>query len=166
MSYNTTMAYPVAISLACLLTPIAGDMAPQRVGLHKSTAIHEFSKPVYYDRYTDRLNILAGLSYNWDGYGASAIDMSVHSNTKDFLSILDNIFFDYLNEEDIYCTPYGTIVLDFVKDREIVSVEVGERQIGFFTDFSVKENAKSEGEDFFNKKISTRLKESLIVLIA
>lgn len=127
-------------------------------------SIQSYSSPVIFHRFDEKLKQILSLSDNWGGDGFASIDYSVFCNAKDFLSKLDNSILDYLNDENILPTPYGTITIDFDKDGELVSVEIGENKIGFFTDFSGFVNSKSDGIEFLNKEIPFDLKKSLIYL--
>lgn len=164
MNYNTAIYSAALCSALVLTTPTNIQSQEQFLSAVTEISPKDYLKPVHYDIYADRLNIIKNLPDNWDGYGAVRIDVSVYYNVRSFLSELDNFFFNYLKEEDIYCTPYGTVVLDFEKNEEIVSVEVGESKIGFFTEFSDKDlNLKSKGDTFYNK-ISPSLQQALIAL--
>lgn len=107
------------------------------------------------------------LPNNWDGFGAVAVNKSVQNNAREFLTKLDYLFLDCLEEEDMYSTPYGTVVLDFQNEKGMVSVEVGESKIGFFTDFTDKAlNSKSAGDIFIHQSnISNKLQKALKKLV-
>ena len=40
------------------------------------------------------------------------------------------------NLDDIYPTEYGTVIMDFETENGLISLEIGNTQFGFFTDFS------------------------------
>ena len=71
--------------------------------------------------------------YGWDGHDTNPIDVLTRINAIDFLKkIRDRILL--IDSDYIYPTGDGTIVIDFQNDLDdIVSVEVGEMSIGFFT---------------------------------
>lgn len=72
---------------------------------------------------------------NWDGMGAIAPNASTINNSISFLYSLPESTYESLNQDNIVATPYGTIVLDIERNSNLVSVEVGETKVGFFTDF-------------------------------
>jgi len=71
--------------------------------------------------------------YGWDGHETKPIDVLTRLNALEFLKeIRDRILL--INEDYIYPTGDGTIVIDFQNDLDdLVSVEFGEASIGFFT---------------------------------
>ena len=71
--------------------------------------------------------------YGWDGHETKPIDVLTRLNALEFLKeIRDKILL--INEDYIYPTGDGTIVIDFQNDLDdLVSVEFGESSIGFFT---------------------------------
>ncbi len=77
---------------------------------------------------------------------SNLVDKKVIDNGIIFLSILP----DCISKEimSLNITPYGTIVLDFEKESNLISVEIGETEIGFFTEFDDKENFVSNGVPF------------------
>ena len=97
-------------------------------------------------RYAGRLRQIAELENNWDGYGALALTKIVMDNARRFLSAIKDKGFDrFLNEDDIVPTTYGTIDLDFVTTKGLVSVEIGDNEIGYFTEFNDVEDMSSDG---------------------
>ncbi len=71
--------------------------------------------------------------YGWDGHETKPIDVLTRLNALEFLKeIRDKILL--INEDYIYPTGDGTIVIDFQNDLDdLVSIEFGESFIGFFT---------------------------------
>jgi hypothetical protein len=69
----------------------------------------------------------------WDGLDSVPIDVLTRLNALEFLKeIRDRILL--INEDYIYPTGDGTIVIDFQNDLDdLVSVEFGEASTGFFT---------------------------------
>lgn len=69
----------------------------------------------------------------WDGPDSVSVDVLTRINAINFLKeIKDRILL--ISEDYIYATGDGTIVIDFQNDLDdLVSVEVGEMSIGFFT---------------------------------
>jgi hypothetical protein len=166
---KTVSTIASSLFLSTLSIPVCAnplDMNYSKESVSTSIGIAGFSKPVTFHPFDERLKKILSLSNNWDGYDASSIDISVYCNTRDFLEKLDDKFLDCLKEENILPTPYGTITLDFESEDNLVSVEIGKDQIGFFTDFMKKENIKSNGENFVNNNIPCKLKNVLIDLVS
>ncbi len=92
------------------------------------------------------------------------MDISVIYNVKDFLNQVDQVFLEYLDIEDIVPTPYGTITLDFEHDGNLVSVEMGETKIAFFTDFKNKQNSRLDGT-YYMRRVPHELKEAFSRLL-
>lgn len=100
----------------------------------------------YSTKYKDRLRLIGSLEANWDGYGAVALSDVVMNNTRKFLSVIQDKGFDpFLDEDNIVPTPYGTIDIDFETSKGLVSVEIGDSEIGFFTELNEEEDCSSEG---------------------
>lgn len=98
-----------------------------------------------------RMEKLARLQDNWDGYGASAVSRKVVKNATLFLRTLQREDIHLPQSDDIYSTPYGSIVIDLFNSYGLVSLEIGDSQIGYFTDYSGRSNWGSEGiETDFN----------------
>jgi hypothetical protein len=83
-----------------------------------------------------RINSLGELTPNWDGHGAIVPDPLVINNVKGFIKSLPESIVPDLQTDDLVATPYGTIVIDFKPKVELVSVEIGEKEIGFFSEFA------------------------------
>lgn len=126
-------------------------------------SILEYNIPIIYNSLTQRLSEIVSLDNNWDGYNAIVPDIASYTTAIDFINKLNNKFLSYLQDSDIVPTPYGSIVLDFTKGNNIVSVEIAENKIGFFTDFSNGENSESEG-DILGEKIPNSLLQALKLL--
>ena len=108
------------------------------------------------NRFAKRLNCISSLNDCWDGYGAIVPSKTVIDNALNFLKEIDKRGLSFLlDEEDIVPTPYGTIDIDFMNDTDGVYVEIGDTEIGYFTEFMTKENIASdslpiEDESVFN----------------
>ena len=98
-----------------------------------------------YDKAREGLNVVATLQDNWDGFGASAPSEKVISNVRKLISAMEISDLMCCGADDIEATPYGTIVFDVNTDAGLVSAEIGETMLGFFTDFKNGHNYASEG---------------------
>lgn len=116
--------------------------------------------------YNSVLSYLEGTWYNEtiERKYHGRIDASVVSNVRDFLNQIDEDLLEYLDMEDILPTPYGTITLDFEKNNDTISIEIGESKIAFFTDFENKENIKLDGVNYRNSMIPPELRKAFSCL--
>lgn len=137
---QTLIAAPIALAVPAYSATIPVNIEP--TVLHDDTIFgidkFEFTRPIQingYSKIKNKIKTFSHLNDNWDGYEATSIDDAAIFNAIRFVSSLpENIIFT-LNEENIVPTPYGTIVFDFVSSAGIVSVEIGNQTIGFFTEF-------------------------------
>ncbi len=111
----------------------------------------------------NKISEISLLEDNWDGYGAVAMP---ESTVKNAFKFVDSFLAEkYPAKISIDATPtaYGTIVLDFESNEDIVSVEIGDKQVGFFTDFK-KANFYSDGEDTDFRVLPDDIKRALDIL--
>lgn len=93
-----------------------------------------------------KVDALQKLEHNWDGNGADVPNGQTFFNVLRFLHRMPVDVLEQLNEEDIKLTPYGTVVLDFQnQNKDLISVEIGDTKIGYFTDFKSGKNFRSSG---------------------
>ena len=85
------------------------------------------------------------LEENWDGYGASRLNETVAKNAYKFIDAARFCGYCPASADDVSLTPYGTIVIDYSSAIGLVSVEIGAKKIGFFTDFEDGGNHYSNG---------------------
>ena len=122
-----------------------------------------YSKPVEFDRsisLENRIKSFYSLSKNWDGYGATVPEKNVINNSVYFIKSLPDSLLTDVEMESIVPTPYGSIVIDFENNQDIISVEIGENKIGFFTDFKSSENLSSNGILFNQETLPRELTEA------
>jgi hypothetical protein len=108
-----------------------------------------------------RISKINKLGDNWDGYGAIRPNKKTINQANAFLSGLHLSILQYLNEEDISPTPYGTIVMDFYRGNNRLSIEFGESKIGFFSEFVNNQNVESEGVKFDRTKLPNELQKAI-----
>lgn len=98
------------------------------------------------EKVVDRIIEFVKLKDNWDGYGAIPIkELTLVSLVKYLRSVFSDESLYKPDVEDIYPTPYGSIVIDFETERGLVSSEIGSSDFGFFTDYNESENYGVEG---------------------
>ncbi len=111
----------------------------------------------------NRISSFKLLSANWDSMGVMKIDAIVLQNCFKFIDALANDILPVYGDE-IYPTPYGTVVLDFNSEKGLVSVEIGKEQLGYFTDFEDGTNCSSDGMYCDFRDVPDKLKEVLLSL--
>ncbi len=109
----------------------------------------------------NRLLMIENLNDNWDGYNAIRPNKAIINQTNSFLSSLQFGVLQFLNEDDVLPTPYGTIVTDFYRSRNRLSIEFGESSIGFFSEFINGENVESEGIKYDKTKFPNELETAI-----
>lgn len=114
----------------------------------------------------NRISVLSYLEDNWDGFGAVKISDDVTKNTYKFVDAVNKLGYCPASADDIYATPYGTIVLEFRSNFGLVSIEIGREKIGYFTDFNDKNehNNHSDGIDTDFRIVPLELRENLAKL--
>jgi len=111
-----------------------------RISSYVPAFLHEFSRCCNAEGYE-----LSELKDNWDGYGASAPSIIVLYNLTKFIYYLENNGLIIKYDVDITPTSYGTIDVDINSNNGLVSIEIGTRNIGYFTDFVDKHNYTNSG---------------------
>jgi hypothetical protein len=130
------------------------------------TKLSCFTEPIHFQNILnleEEITSFAALKENWDGYGAVAPHERVISNAVKFVNTLPENLFKSVDAETTP-TPYGTIVIDFRVGKELVSIEVGKSQIGFFSKFNDGNDLLLNGVEFDNNKLPHSLILALIKL--
>lgn len=150
MSIGTSFAVPQSASANAyidVVSPVAETIfdtiiKPVEENLISTSSIN---KDIIANVLLMEIEELGRLSDNWDGYGASAPMPTVLDNAERFIKKLIIAGLLLPDEDSMYATPYGTIVIDIQNERGIVSIEFGNDKMGFFTDYHSGENYGSEG---------------------
>ncbi|MBR2507659.1 MAG: hypothetical protein IKB70_12395 [Bacilli bacterium] len=124
----------------------------------------EIAAPVQYLHYRQELSEFVCLPQNWDGYGAIPLELAAYENANHFLDQIDRGILKYLSQESLQPTPYGTVIMDFQKGHDLVSVEIGNDKIGFFTKFKNHKNFFSNGESYPYSSIPAKLQQALKII--
>lgn len=85
------------------------------------------------------------LQHNWDGDGAEAPNKDAIANARRLVMMLSPKDLSHLDVNDIYPSTYGSVIMDFEVERGLVSVELGDKTMGFYTDFRKGNNYAAEG---------------------
>jgi hypothetical protein len=108
---------------------------------------------------------IRSLEYNWDGYEAIAPLPFIINKTEVFLRALPTYITDMLHENSIYPNPNGTITVEWEKNNNLVSVELGLNTANYFTRIN-SEYVGEEGLDSIEIKIPSKLIQSIQKVIA
>jgi len=84
----------------------------------------------------DRINSFRKLKENWDCYNANSFDATTIDNAILFFDSLDTDYLNILSVDDICPTPNATITIEVRKDRNIVSVEIGNKYYNYFAEIN------------------------------
>lgn len=131
----------------------------------KTTAVltsEELSMPRLSKELSTRMRSIAVLHDNWDGYGASAVSTVIIRNARTFLRTLQGKGIEIEDPTKIYPTPYGTVVIEVNNDRGLVSMEIDQHRVGFFTDYRASGNWGAEGIETDFKEIPEQLRQHLL----
>ena len=110
------------------------------------------------ERIHQEINSYKNLKDGWDGDGTQLILRKTIHNAINFVNSLGNLL-ELIDEDYIYPTGDGTIVIDFQNDNgDLVSVEIRERSIGYF--FETEGHIKTVDSDKItnNQYLSDNLK--------
>ena len=110
------------------------------------------------ERIHGEINSYKNLKDGWDGDGTQLILRKTIHNAINFVNSLGNLL-ELINEDYIYPTGDGTIVIDFQNDNgDLVSVEIRESTIGYF--FETEGHIKTVDSDNItnNQYLSYNLK--------
>lgn len=150
---------PIAVSIATVNSQSTVYQMPSIADIDDYDSIESqlfspvFCSPIRLDSQREIVDIIASfasLKDNWDGNNAVALKDQVLINAKRFINSLPEIILKDIDTDNITPTPYGSLVLDWDINGDVLSVEIGDRKIGFFTDFSDGNNLESNGT-FFNQ---------------
>ena len=138
----TALSLPISVIISGvttnLYTPVEVDTPYYYSNLHFSEKIDELIIPIKNNSdfiLEKKIEYISNLKQNWDGFGADTPSESVIFNSLKLLNKVPELVKSNLTKDDITPTPYGTIVFDFHNNLETISIEIGDKQIGFFTDF-------------------------------
>ena len=62
------------------------------------------------------------------------IKKEVQINTIKVIEKLSEFFIDNIDLDSVYISSYGTVLIDFEKEQNIFSIEVGTKSIGYFSE--------------------------------
>jgi hypothetical protein len=115
------------------------------------------------ERIHEEINSYKNLKDGWDGVDSSAPTDETINNTLGLVDLLDDCL-ELIDEDYIYVTWDGTIVIDFQNDYDdLVSVEIGQSSVGYFFQteghVSVVDNYKVKENGYLSDKLKSIIKE-------
>lgn len=79
------------------------------------------------------------------------ISSAVLNNGYELLEVLSPSSLEELSIDNIYSTPYGTLIIDWEKDDDnVFSLELGAQKIGYFIEINGRDQKQIDGLDFRN----------------
>ena len=122
----------------------------------------EMAQTTILDALLNKVAMLIQLPNNWDGYGAIPPNELINKQVKDFLPQFPERLLQCTTTDDMYATPHGTVVLEFQKEENELTIEFGEREYGFFTDLKHGKNLKIKRTMYKqNSPIANELAEAI-----
>jgi hypothetical protein len=162
--FNSPIAITFTIMPPVHCIPIeATPLVDKTLAQIKSEDILKFVTPIKTDPSVEIIKKISSFSYlsnNWDGHGAISLSSNVLNNAIRFISSLPETVLSEVSANSIVPTPYGSIVFDFERGEDLVSVEIGERKIGFFSEFQMSENNSLEGVSFNQENLPIELQKA------
>lgn len=117
-----------------------------------------FYDPIHIDIKMDlkeKLYSYLVLNHNWDNYGAIKPEEKVIQNCFCFLRKLPERYLSNFSKDDLSITPYGTIVLDWEDKNKLLSIEIGNDSLGYFTELQGNEDLSSDAIKYNQDEIPT-----------
>ena len=105
----------------------------------------------------------AALGDDWDGYGAVPPSAEAIGNVMDLLNALPGEWAMQLHQDDLTPSPYGTITLEWAREQDYVSVEVGDTSWAFTAEIG-GELRSNPNETYPNELLRQRVEEALAIL--
>lgn len=68
------------------------------------------------------------------------VNKDVQINVIKIIENLSKIYIDNIHEDNVYVSGYGTVLMDFEKDKYIFSLEIGTKSIGYFSEIDSETN--------------------------
>ena len=130
------------------------DMKSNQVIREAQPAIEQLSPYQKLQAYVDKFYTLPT---NWDGAGSLAPSERVCENASLFISAMQQSGIKCPLDDEVMPSAFATIVFDIMMPRGLVSIEVGEKSIGFFTDYVDGVNQESSGTQTDFKSIPPSL---------
>jgi hypothetical protein len=165
--FNSPITFTALLAVPAFCMPVQSLSSDENIVQITSEDILKFIRPIKIDQAIDITKKITSLSYlenNWDGYGAVSPSKNVLNNAIRFINSLPETVLPEINTESIVPTPYGSIVIDFEKNADLISVELGERKIGFFSEFSEGEDISMEGVLFNQQNLPIELETAFTKL--
>lgn len=118
-----------------------------------------YGSPINFNPTENLLSHLQQIEFledNWDGYGAILPTANIFFYMKKFLVETPPVLLKSLEEDDIYPTPHGTLIINWESNNDIVSLEIGEEYSGFYCEFS--DGFQDEDENILSVSVAKNVK--------
>ena len=110
------------------------------------------------ERIHGEINSYKNLKDGWESQDSFAPPIETINNSINFVNSLGNLL-ELIDEDYIYPTGDGTIVIDFQNDNgDLVSVEIRESTIGYFFETEGHISIVDSYKDVENEYLSPKLK--------
>ncbi|MCH5167970.1 MAG: hypothetical protein J1F35_08840 [Erysipelotrichales bacterium] len=120
---------------------------------------------ILFSKCINEIDKISKLEENWDCYDAVVPSEIVIENAKKFVSLIFNNGYKVFDKENIYPTPYGSIIIDIEpKDDYYVSIEIGKAAIGWFTKFGKNNYPEELMSDIYETNFKSLPEELKIAL--
>ncbi len=144
--------YPHPYSIESLLKPVSQKL----VIIPSDEYVEKEDFELYYPVKFDMLSILVNQiekfhnfsKEQWEYSGYKMPEGVTFDNTIGFLSSIPEAYLFNLNPENIEPTPYGTFVLEFSNNQNLISVEIGKNKLGYFNKLLGQVISSSDGINF------------------
>jgi hypothetical protein len=145
---------PITVSLVMTAKALASPVTIEE-DVERRKSKSALSSPIYFNNLEEtqinKIKSFQRLSANWDGHNGVKPSIQVMNNAVHFLYTIPKSYRNLLSEESIVPTPYGTIVFDWYNEKEeLISIEIGEEKLGFFTELPKAKNPFSNNLPIFN----------------
>nr|WP_297306410.1 hypothetical protein [uncultured Flavobacterium sp.] len=127
--------------------------------VERSVNLNSVKESLYlFDSESTRLNNLI------ENIKVANVSNEVLNNSINILKNLPSLFLSNFNEENLYSSSYGTIVLEFYKaDNSIFTIDIGKKSFGYFSESN--NNIKHLEEDMSFSTDENQRKNSIKILI-
>lgn len=91
------------------------------------------------NKLTEKIYEINSLNDNWDNYKAIKPLPKVIENIENLIKHIPDDLLKYIDIDNICPLPHGTIIIDFINNNNIISIEVGTTIISYFYIINGKE---------------------------
>lgn len=159
--------YPISIQVAGINNNRCNDRRIEDILKDQEVANLDnkifFTRSSKYFLFQERISELMYIEDNWDGYGGYAPDINIAKKVEKFIKRLPQNYLNALVEDGIFPNPHGTITVEWRKESNVVSIEFGQTNSGFY---SILDGQKESEGNLNNILSSKKLINALNSIIA